>query len=346
MDATHTQKGLTLANGVRGGRSILALVRQRTMVDLRGQVVVITGGSRGLGLALAEEYVHQGARIVLCARDEQELEHAREMLASQGAQVLAIPCDLRDREQVEQLIDQATKRCGRIDILVNNAGIMSVGPVMTQTLNDYEESLQVLFWGPVYATLAVLPQMLQRKQGCIVNISSIGGKVSIPHLLPYSSAKFALTGFSEGLYTELAKEGIRVVTVTPGLMRTGSALHAFFKGKHHDEYTWFSIAASLPVLSISARKAAQRIVQATRKGRVEMTLTLPAGVLIFLHGLFPTLTIKMLGLIDRFLPRAGQVQGLDRREGRASETALSQSFVTTLGQRAARAYNQEGDGGR
>jgi short-subunit dehydrogenase len=153
-----------------------------------------------------------------------------------------------------------------------------------------------------------------------------------------------LTGFSEGLHAELAKEGIHVVTVTPGLMRTGSPVNALFKGKHHAEYIWFSTADSLPLLSISARQAAQQIVRATQNHRVEITLTFPAKLLAFFHGLFPQMTIKTLSVVNRLLPTAGQAEGFDRSTGRESETALSQSFLTTLGQRAAQDYNEDARG--
>ncbi|GLV59258.1 ketoacyl reductase [Dictyobacter sp. S3.2.2.5] len=322
-------------------RAFVTIARRKTPPDMHGQVVLITGGSRGLGLAMAEEFALQGARLVLAAQDEQELEEARRQLAEQGAPVLAIPCDMTNREQVQHLIDQATEHYGRIDILVNNAGITTVGPVLSQTLNDFEDSMNIIFWGAVYATLAVLPQMVERKQGCIVNISSIGGKVSVPHLLPYSSGKFALTGFSEGLHAELAKEGIQVVTVTPGLMRTGSPVNALFKGKHHAEYTWFSISDSLPFLSTSAKLAAQHIVHATQKRRVAVTLTIPAKMLAFFHGMFPQMTIRLLSIVNRLLPDAGAADGFDSTTGRESETRLSQSFLTTLGRKAAQDYNED-----
>ncbi|HLG76419.1 MAG TPA: SDR family NAD(P)-dependent oxidoreductase, partial [Ktedonobacteraceae bacterium] len=164
--------------------------------------------------------------------------------------------------------------------------------------------------------------------------------VSIPHLIPYSCAKFALTAFSEGLHTELAREGIYVGTIAPGLMRTGSQVNALIKGKHHAEYTWFSTADSLPLLSMSAKRAAQLIVRATRKQRVEIVLTFPAKLLALLHGLFPQLTIRVLTIVNRLLPSAGEAQGFDRKTGRESETALSQSFLTTLGRRATQTYNE------
>src|SRR5579883_3047193 len=158
MDSGNTQSILTAAAVI--GRNVLQLVKRKAPSNMHGQVVLITGGSRGLGLALAEEFALQGARIVLTARDEQELEQARQQLADQGAQVLAFPCDMTQREQVQRLIDQATELCGRIDILVNNAGIIIAGPVLAQTLEDFEDSMNIIYWGPVYATLAVLPQML------------------------------------------------------------------------------------------------------------------------------------------------------------------------------------------
>ncbi len=223
---------LVLAAGTGVGLLAYQARQNSKQAYLAGKVVLITGGSRGLGLAMAEEFANKGARLVLTARDEQELEEARNELAQRGADVVTIPCDVTNRQEVQQLIDSATEQFGRIDVLVNNAGIITVGPLMAQTLKDFEESMDIMYWGPFYVTMAVLPQMLQRKSGRIVNITSIGGKVSVPHLMPYASAKFAAVGFSEGLRAELAKDGIKVVTIAPGLMRTGSQINAFFKGKN------------------------------------------------------------------------------------------------------------------
>jgi short-subunit dehydrogenase len=246
-----------------------------------------------------------------------------------------------NRNQVQNLVDKANNRFGRIDVLVNNAGIITVGPLQTQTLSDFEESMGTMFWGVVHPTLAVLPQMLERKSGRVVHITSIGGKVSVPHLLPYSCAKFAAVGFSEGLRAELAKEGIRVVTVVPGLMRTGSPVNAFFKGKHRAEHTWFTLSDSLPlVTSMSARRAARQIVNATRRGDAEIILTPQAQLAARFHGLFPGTTTEILGLMNRLLPDG---VGSERVIGKESETAASRSFLTALNQRAARDYHQYGE---
>jgi short-subunit dehydrogenase len=186
---------------------------------------------------------------------------------------------------------------------------------------------------------AVLPQMRQRRTGRIVNISPIGGKVSVPHLLPYVVSKFALSGFSEGLHAELAKDGIVVTTVIPGLMRTGSPPHAFFKGKNQAEYAWFSIGDSLPFITISAERAAEQILEACQRGDPEVTLTWPAQLAVLLEGLFPDLVAGLLAFTNRLLPGPGGI-GTERREGRDSQSAVSPSVLTTLGDRASLQNNE------
>ncbi len=330
--------GVALA-GLGVGLAGVALWRRLGLrrEQVRGQVVLITGSSRGLGLALAQEFASLGARLVICARDASELELARAQLARTGAEVLAVPCDLTVSSEVDRLVRQARERFGRIDILINNAGVIQVGPLSAQTLTDFQEAMDVMFWGVVYPTLAVLPEMLARRGGRIANITSIGGKVAVPHLLPYDCAKFAAVGFSEGLRAELARDGIKVTTVVPGLMRTGSHLNAYFKGNNQSEYTWFSLGATLPAVSMDAHRAARKIVRAVRAGRAEIILSPQANLLAMFHGLFPGTTADILGLVNRALP-TGSAQ--ERHTGKESETPVSRSFVTSLGRRAAEKLNQ------
>ena len=198
--------------------------------EIAGDVVLITGGSRGLGLALARQFASKRAKIAICARDEEDLALARADLSKRGASVFAVRCDVSDREDVHRMLDQVRAHYGRIDILVNNAGEIQVGPIDTASIADFEEAIGTMFWGVVYPTMALLPEFRARGKGRIVNITSIGGKVAVPHLLPYTSAKFAAVGFSEGLRSELANTGVYVTTIAPGLMRTGSYTAAKYKG--------------------------------------------------------------------------------------------------------------------
>ncbi|MEZ4552487.1 MAG: SDR family oxidoreductase [Dehalococcoidia bacterium] len=241
--------------------------RARGREPLDGRVVAITGGSRGLGLVLAEEFARLGCHVAICARDRGELERARERLEALGGEVLVHACDVGDRAEARGFLEVVDARFGRTDILVNNAGIISTGPLGSHADTDFGTSLDVMFWGVYEPSMAVIEGMRRREYGRIVNITSLGGKIAVPHLLPYASAKFAAVGFSEGLRAELAGSGVYVTTVVPGLMRTGSYLNAEFAGRPRWEFAWFSVLGNLPLTSTDAGSAARRIVRAARRRR-------------------------------------------------------------------------------
>ncbi|MFN2531816.1 MAG: SDR family NAD(P)-dependent oxidoreductase [Pyrinomonadaceae bacterium] len=333
-----TRSAITLA-GVGVGIATISLLRRKNHYTLDGKVVLITGGSRGLGLVLARQFASEGARVAICARDQDELDRAANELRHSGAEVMALRYDITEQEDVEAMVGEISNRFGHIDVLVNNAGVIEVGPVEVMTLEDYERAMKTHFWGPLYAMLAVVPEMRSRREGRIVNISSIGGKISVPHLVPYSASKFALVGLSEGLHAELAKDGIAVTTVCPGLMRTGSPRNADFKGKHRAEYAWFSISDALPFTSISAEKAAREIVDACVRGDAEVVLSIQAQLAVLFHGVFPGLTAEVLALINKLLPGAGGV-GPQRMKGKDSSSVFSPSVLTTLNERAALRNNE------
>jgi NAD(P)-dependent dehydrogenase (short-subunit alcohol dehydrogenase family) len=334
------KNGLLLA-AVGAGALLAARAAFRKWQEygLRGKTVLITGGSRGLGLVMAREFAREGAQVAICARDREELERASEDLARQGARVFAVPCDVTDRSQVRELVEVVTGHFGRIDVLVNNAGVIQVGPLEVMTLEDYEQALNVHFWGPLQLMLAVLPQMRERREGRIVNISSIGGKIGVPHLVPYSASKFALAGLSEGVRAEVAKDGVAVTTVYPGLMRTGSPRNATFKGQHRAEYTWFAISDALPVTSIQAERAARQIVAACKRGEAELIITMQAVAAVRFHQLFPEVSADLRALVNRLLPGPGGI-GRKRAKGKDSETALAPSILTALSDRAAVRNNE------
>jgi NAD(P)-dependent dehydrogenase (short-subunit alcohol dehydrogenase family) len=275
-----------------------------------GQVVLITGGSRGLGLALAERYGRSGARLVLAARDVEELITARHTLLDRGAvqspdDVLLIPADLTDAAQAVTLIDHAVGHFGRIDVLINNAGIIEVGPVENQPIAAYRRAMATNFFAALHTTHAALPHLLGRAPGAedaaIVNIASIGGKFAMPHMLPYVASKFALVGFSEGLHAELRHKGVRVTTVCPGLMRTGGEAHADYTGQTKKEQQWFTLAARTPVLTASVNHAANKIYNAVAAGRAEITITPQAWLAARIAGIAPETTQYLASLANHLL---------------------------------------------
>jgi short-subunit dehydrogenase len=321
---------------VAGGLTVLAREAARrlaTPYDLRGKVALVTGGSRGLGFAIAEELAGKGARVVICARDEERLERARMLLAARGADVRAIRCDVSDRGQVERTIEEI----GRVDVLVNNAGVIAVGPLETQRVEDFEATHGIMFWGVLYTTFAVLPQMRARGEGRIANVTSIGGKISVPYLLPYTAAKFAAVGFSEGLRAELAGTGVVVTTVVPGLMRTGSYVEALFKGRRETMYRLFTPMSATPLTTISGRRAARNIVAAIERGDPELILTAHANLAARASGLAPALTQRVLGLVARTLPSGGDVQPLP---GVEIDASFDEAPLLGAGRRAREDLNQ------
>ena len=271
-----------------------------------GMVVVITGGSRGLGLAIAHRFGRAGCKLVLAARHPDELEVARDgILRAQDVtnedDILLVTADLTDPEQCQGLIAQAINTFGKLDILINNAGIIDVGPVEDQPLEAYERAMATNFFAALYLSQYALPHMLQRRSGAIVNISSVGGKLAVPHMLPYCAAKFALVGYSEGLHAELRHKGIRVTTVCPGLLRSGGENHAKFIGQVEKEQAWFNFAAKTPFIAASVEHAANRIFSAVSSGRAEITITPQAWLAARFAGLAPETTQFISALVNQYV---------------------------------------------
>lgn len=333
-------KGLgTIATLAAGAAGVALLTRSlSSRYELQNKTVLITGGSRGLGLVMAREFGRRGALLAICARDSAELGRAAADLRANGCSVLSFACDVTDQGEVERMIAAVREQLGSVDVLVNNAGVISVGPLETMTEEDYRESINTHFWAPLYTMRAVLPEMRRRRSGRIVNISSIGGTVSVPHLNSYCAGKFALAGLSEGVRCEILKDNIYVTTVYPGLMRTGSPRNAFFKGKHRAEYAWFSISDSLPGLSVSAERAARAIVSACERGRARLIFPVSAKLASAAFHLIPTAS-DFLSLVEKLLPGVGGI-GTERAAGKDSCSFASPSLVTMLNERAALRNNE------
>lgn len=306
-----SSRNATLAAGLLAAAAAVAALSRLHPRNFAGEVVLIGGGSRGLGLAMAERFARAGAKLVLAARNPAELEQARTTLVERRAvssadDVLLVPTDLTNPVEVQALVDAALHRFGRIDVLINNAAIIEIGPFEDQTLEAFERAMHINFFGALQTIQAALPDMLRRfrdrgERSSIVNISSIGGKFGVPHLLPYVAAKFALTGFSEGLHAELRAKGVRVTTVCPGLMRTGSVGQAQFTGQAEEEYKWFAFSGTTPGVATSVEHAANRVFRATRLGTAEIVITPQAWLGARANGIAPGLTAFVSSLANEYL---------------------------------------------
>jgi short-subunit dehydrogenase len=182
--------------------------------------------------------------------------------------------------------------------------------------------------------------MKPRGQGRIMNVTSIGGKVSVPHLASYSCAKAAALAFSNGLRNEIRQFGIEVTTIVPGLMRTGSHVNASFKGNHIAEASWFGAAASLPLLSLDAEQAAHLAVKAVCAGKTESVLGTPAHVLSRAQILFPGLTSEVLRLCNAVMPKGSVDDSTQTGRDLEDQHGSLYHLLTTLGKRAGQQLNQ------
>lgn len=327
------------AGGAASALLVKRLVQSKRHFEFANKVAIITGGSRGLGLVLARRLVDEGVRVVICARTQADLDAAEQELRARGGEVLAIQCDVRDRQEVDSMTQLVIERYGTVDLLFNVAGIIQVGPLDAMTREDFEAAMQTNCWGTLHTVLAVLPEMRKKGWGRIVNVASLGGKRAVPHMLPYSVSKFAVVGLSNGLRTELMKDGIFVTTACPSLMRTGSPRNAIFKGQHRLEYAWFSIGDSLPIASMSAEAAADQLLAACQNGAGEVLIRGWTNVGVLFQSAFPGVTRNVLALMNSALPEMGG-QGSEPVRGYDSQSEWSPSVLTRLTDRAALRNNE------
>jgi NAD(P)-dependent dehydrogenase (short-subunit alcohol dehydrogenase family) len=335
--------GFGIAAGIGAAFVAARLSRARLAISFADRVVVVTGGSRGLGLVMARMLVDEGARVVLLARNLDELARAKEELDVLGrGEVMTLRCDVRRRGDVRAAVNTILEHWRAVDVLVNNAGVIQVGPFEHLTAEDFENAMATHFWGPLNLMLELMPTMIHRRFGRIVNISSIGGRIAVPHLGAYCASKFALVGLSDAARTELDRYGIRVTTVTPGLMRTGSPMNAEFKGQHEIEYAWFKAASSIPGLTIAAERAARRILDACRYGDRALTITPQAALAAAANAAAPATVARAMMLVSRMLPGPSGPRGNQSLKGRETEPSArwTPSIVTALTDSAAIANNE------
>ena len=317
-----------LALGGLGAWAAARALRARRAVSFADRVVVVSGGSRGLGLLLARRLAAEGARLALLARTEGDLDAAADELRQRGADVLTVPCDVRDRDAVETAVQRVVAEVGPPAVLIHDAGVIEVGPEAHMDEGDYREAMGVHFWGAYYLTEAIKPHLPRDGSGRIGYVSSIGGRVAVPHLGPYSASKHALVGYADAVRAALAAEGVAVTTITPGLMRTGSHPNAVVKGDHEAEYAWFAIGDANPLLSMSGDRAADKILAALRHGDPALTLTLPAKLAAAFDGVAPGLNGQVMKLVDRLLPDGRGPDGDRRQRGWDSFSTAAPSPLT------------------
>jgi short-subunit dehydrogenase len=253
-------------------------------MNFTDQAVLITGAATGIGRCLAIDFAKLGAIVIGCGRSKERLERTLGELRAISPAARMIPCDVGDREQVQHMMDEVFGALGRIDILVNNAGAGMRNPFSEASVDTIEGIMRTNYFGMVYCTQAVLPSMIARGQGHIVNISSVAGKIATPNLSGYCASKFAMNGFSESLYYELKPLGIHVTLICPGPVRTDFS-RAFTTSK-----------PKAPVfLTLEPETVSRLVIRAIVKKKFEVVMPRSLGLLCRVAHMTPGL-FRAVGL--------------------------------------------------
>jgi len=263
-----------------------------------GRRVLITGGSGGIGRALAELYGEEGARLVLADQNTETLETTANELRARGFEVTAVATDVRELESVRKLIEAARSAYGGTDVLINCAGVAVYSRARDLSFEQWDRILKVNLYGTVHTITTLLPEMLERRSGQIINIASMQGLLSVPNAVPYCASKFAVVGLSRGLRAELKKEGIRVLVVNPGVVRTGIMRGAIsgrvsFFGREFDVSDRHAAMFERSWLGISAEEAARSIRRAAARNKSEIELGIDAKLAAMAVRLFPGLAQRL-----------------------------------------------------
>lgn len=251
--------------------------------------VLITGASQGIGKATALLFAQNGYDTILAARREEPLAQVAQEVQNLGRTALSVSCDVKDPQQVNTLVDKAIAQYGNIDVLVNNAGIYISGPVEQFSLEDWHQAIDTNLWGYIHTIHALLPHMIARSSGTIVNLASIGGKVPIPYLVPYCTSKFAVNGLTEAMHSELKPKGIHVCGIYPNVIRSSLMERAIFRGKDEEDAQarrqQLEQVISVPVVE-KPEDVAKAVWDAVKNQRSEI-LVGSASVSKAAHGLLP-----------------------------------------------------------
>jgi len=260
------------------------------MEQLKGMVVLLTGGSRGIGPIIAEALAKRGADIALAARSKSGLHDVATRLSELGTKTLVMPVDLGQSSQREKLIAGVLKEFGKIDVLVNNAGLETEGVYAELSWPSIRETIEVNLIAPMALTHLVLPEMLKKKAGHIVNIASAAAKGGIPYEAAYSGTKAGLAEWTRALRLELAGTGVHFSTIFPGYVRD---VGMFAK---------FGMQAPRNIGSCASFQVAKAVVHAIEKGKVEKIInSRPLRFIFMLNELSPTIgdwLMRLSGAVD------------------------------------------------
>jgi short-subunit dehydrogenase len=253
--------------------------------DLKNKIALVTGAATGVGEATALAFAREGCDLILVTRKNAEgLKATAEKIKAMGRKVLTVMADVSQRDEVEKLCQTALKEMGRVDILMNNAGVGLTCELRETSLEDMAWILGVNFWGPIHTLHFLLPHMVERGSGHIVNVSSAAGLIGLPGAGAYTASKFGLVGYTEVLRTEVERFGIGVTAVCPSVIRTNIFDSMPIKGFKKE------VAKPPAIFRKTPAAAAKQIVRAVKRNQAVLVITANARILYYLKRISPALS--------------------------------------------------------
>ncbi len=269
--------------------------------DFKNKVVVITGAGSGIGRATALAFAREGALVVIADKDEQRLIDVKKEIESLGAKAFIKQTDVSDKSQVEMLAQFVLKEFGRVDILHNNAGVSVGGKIEDTSLEDWAWLLGINLWGVIYGVHYFLPSMIKQGYGHIVNTSSVLGLAATPATGTYSTAKFAITGLSEALRSEVHKHGIGVTTICPGLINTRIVADGRINTRGDSRSRRENVVAYFKNHGKPPELVAKAVLKAVRKNRAVVPVGMDAWMYWCIKRLSQKLFNRIMILSDRYI---------------------------------------------
>jgi uncharacterized protein len=290
------------------------------MRDLSGASAIVTGASRGLGIYIAKTLAGRGVNVALAARSADRLEETRRACETLGVKAVAVPVDVTSLDDLRRLNDMARRNLGPIDILVNNAGIELTASLVDHSFSQIDDIVRTNLSAPIWLTKLVLPDMIARRRGAVVHVSSLAGKTGEPYGAIYSATKAGLIGFTDSLNMELDGSGVRASTVCPGYVSEAGMWHSQ------------GLTAPRMLKAVPPQKVADAVIKAIGGATSVPVTSGPIRPLLALAELMPSLNLwvaRRLGVIEMMRGQAERLHaGADRRP--AGDVAVRRNDVNAV----------------
>jgi len=292
----------TFMAGIGGLAGYFAFKRKKRQFTYQGKVVLVTGGARGLGYIMARQLVEEGAKVIICARDADQLDKAYVLLRNHGEVTYPYVCDITEKENIVQLAYFIKKRFGRLDVLINNTGTITINPIEQLPLNNYKKFIESHLWGPMQLVRVLIPLLSKSREAKIVNIFSVGGKISLAKSQPYDVNEIVHAVFYDNISRVITGKNIKLTAIYPEFKDQDLPVNLKLKGHSEQELAWSKFNESRPLISLYAENVGKQILKTAQIGKKTLTLPFPRELARIVNNINTELNLTLCQLVDHLVP--------------------------------------------